>query len=278
MNYLGIDAGGENVKVVSKFGVDQFVSDIGEYRDRNLAESIFGDDDMIFEYRGRKGFAGSLARFESELGVSVKGDTKAHEDAKLRVLLAIHRYSDDEVNNIVVGQPIGTHNEDEKKKIKDMLQGFHEIIVNGKKKSFFIERVEVSPEGPVALLSDPKKGIQRVIDVGSGTINCATLNDMRFIDRDSFTIRDGLATIRNKDNESIARMVFANCIQRRWGKYDDIWIVGGGAEKLFKSLKMEFPNANLFTPKHKSGNKIKAVKPIFGNAVGFYEIARKIYG
>lgn len=278
MNYLGIDAGGENVKVVSRFGVAQFYSDIGEYRERRLDESTFGEDDMIFEYCGKKGFAGSLARYESELSVSLKGDTKAHYDAKMRVLLAIHRYSDDEVNNIVVGQPIGTYTKEEKEKIKDMLQGFHELTVNGKTKGFYIERVEVSPEGPVALLSDPKKGVHRVIDIGSGTINCSTLDDMRFIDRDSFTIPNGLATIRNKDKDSIARMIYANAVQYRWGKYDNVWLIGGGAEDMLNSIKLEFPNARVFSPKHRMKTNIKAVKPIYANAVGYYEIARKLYG
>lgn len=276
INYMGIDAGGSNVKVVTRFGVDQFVSDIGEYRDRNL-ETKFGDDDMIFEYEGKKGFAGSLARFECELGESIKGDTKAHEDAKLRVLLAIHRYSDSEIHNIVVGQPIGTHNEEEKDKIKNMLQGYHELTVNGIKKGFSIERVEVAPEGAVALMSEQKQGIQRVIDIGSGTINCASLNDMRFIDRDSFTIRQGMETTRNKDADQLARLIYARAVQHRWEKSDNVWIVGGGVDEVEKPLKLLFPNAKRLNPKHKSGGKIKSIKPIYANAVGFFEIARRLY-
>lgn len=100
----------EPINVCGPFGVSRFISEIEEYRERNMIQE-FGEDNMIFEYKGRKGFAGSLAKYESELGGSRKGGTKAHNDAKIRILLAIHRYSDDMINDIVVGQPIGLHNE-----------------------------------------------------------------------------------------------------------------------------------------------------------------------
>lgn len=64
---IGIDAGNYETKVCGPFGVKKFYSDIGEYRERNL-KSSFGPDDMVWECEGKKGFAGSLARYESEFG------------------------------------------------------------------------------------------------------------------------------------------------------------------------------------------------------------------
>ncbi|WP_263314549.1 hypothetical protein, partial [Enterobacter hormaechei] len=66
------------MKIAGNNGCQMFSSFIGEYRDRKLVSS-FGSDDMIFEYKGQMGFAGTLAKMESETGGSRKGDSKAHE-------------------------------------------------------------------------------------------------------------------------------------------------------------------------------------------------------
>ncbi|PAE09665.1 hypothetical protein CHI02_24150, partial [Niallia circulans] len=84
------DAGNSEVKTVSAHGVDRFPSAIGEYRERNIKEK-HGKDDIVYEYEGRKGFAGTLALYESEYGGAIMGESKAHLDAKLRVLIALHR-------------------------------------------------------------------------------------------------------------------------------------------------------------------------------------------
>ena len=111
---LGIDAGNYRAKVVGKYGTDSFRTAIADYRERNVVET-FGNDDMVFEIENRKGFAGTLAVYENEYGTaSLYGDSKAHEDTKIRVLLALYRYmrkyklTDDNVK-IIVGQPIVSH-------------------------------------------------------------------------------------------------------------------------------------------------------------------------
>lgn len=86
---------------------------------------------MEFIIDGRKGYAGSIALYEDEFGsASIYGETKAHNDTKIRVLLAIHRYLERYHLNvsrfsIVVGQPIKGHKESEKTLIKKMLLGLH---------------------------------------------------------------------------------------------------------------------------------------------------------
>lgn len=269
---IGIDAGNYETKVCGSFGVKKFFSDIGEYRERNL-KSTFGPDDMVWECEERKGFAGTLAKFESEFGGTLKGDSKAHFDAKLRVLLALHRHCDDETVNLVVGQPISKHNEGEKQKIVTMLKGKQTIKVNGISKTFYIKTVHVGVEGGTSLLSNPINGLARIIDVGSGTINFATLHDMRYVDRDSFTERFGLSTIKSKDYENIARRIESLALDK-WEREDELFIMGGGAQVLYPYLKERFQNIHLMQPIFRG----RFYSPEFSNAIGFHKLGEIVNG
>jgi plasmid segregation protein ParM len=62
---LGIDAGNYKVKICGERGLMDFISSIGEAREIKLHQN-HGQDDMVFEYEGDTGFAGSLALYESE--------------------------------------------------------------------------------------------------------------------------------------------------------------------------------------------------------------------
>lgn len=223
---LGIDAGNDGTKICGPLGVQRYSSSIGEYNPLNMREQ-FDSDDLVFEYNGRIGLAGTLAQFESDWGYAVKGDSKSHEDAILRTLLAIIRYSDHDEHSIVVGQPIATYTDEEKQRIKRRLTGRHEIVVNGRRRVVRINRVEVAPEGAAAAMSDPKPGLVRIIDIGSGTVNCATLHDMKRINLESFTISKGMETVKSNDPEQMARGI-ANLTLGKWRKDDYVRLVGGG--------------------------------------------------
>jgi len=92
------------------------------------------------------------------------GTTKAHPDARLRILIALHQFADGIEHSIVVGQPISKHNEIEKKAIKDMLLGRHNLTVNGKAKTIVVRRCEVAAEGVTAGVLVASSGVVRVID------------------------------------------------------------------------------------------------------------------
>jgi plasmid segregation protein ParM len=273
---FGIDAGNVNVKIVNKNGAFRFVSDIGEWRDRRLSES-FGADDMEFEYNGRKGFAGTLARYESEFGGTLKGDTKANEDVKLRVLLALHRYSDDVDNAIVVGQPIKKHVDAEKEKIKKMLLGEHELTVNGVTKKIKINRVEVAAECASVGMIDPPVGEFHLVDLGGGTLNWATCiydgERVRKVDVKSDTEVFGIASARQADMHAMARILIANT-QSKWKQENVVRSIGGVAGPFAELLREYYPQAAAFFPTI-NGNQ---VDPTFASAVAFYEIAKKVYG
>jgi len=274
MFVVGIDAGNYEVKTMGPYGVDRFPSDLGEYRDRRLVQK-FTHNDMIWEYRGRKGFAGTLARFESEFNGSMLGDTKAHTDCLIRALLALHRYAHMDYYRIVVGQPIGKHIDAEKEKIKAMLRGRHEITVNGETKSFTIERVEVAAEAGAAFWSAPRDGLVHVLDVGSGTVGGATLIDKKYIDRDSFSLSFGANTTKTYDLEAMARKIATEA--HKWGKNDAVLLAGGIAEEILPHIRTYFPRAEVLRPLIRRADTFEELHPCFANAVGFYEIGRWRY-
>jgi plasmid segregation protein ParM len=272
MTIVGVDWGNNEVDVSSSQGLDQFSSSIGEYRERNIKE-VHGKDDIVFEYQGRKGFAGTLALAESEFSGSLMGDSKAHEDAKLRTLIALYRQCKMENEfKIVVGQPISKHTEDEKKRIKKMLIGTHDITINGNRKIFTIKSVEIAAEGGAAFWAKPKDGLVRIIDVGSGTVNCASFIQKRFIDKDSFTLTYGMNTVKTNDVSEMARGI-ATQTSKKWNKNDFIWIVGGAAEILTPYIKNFYPNAQTMYPTFQG----REVHPVFANAIGFFNIGTAIY-
>lgn len=274
---IGIDAGNNRVKVFGERGEDIFLSDLGEYRDLKLTNKMMKDD-MIYEYNGVKGFAGTLAQRESEFGGSMMGTNKAHTDMLIRVLIALHRYSQaQETNfNIIIGQPIINHTESYKNKMRDMLIKEHIFTLNDIEKRIIINRVEIAAEGASAYWSAPKKGKVRIIDAGSGTVNIATIENGMYIDKESDTLNFGLNTNISKDLNAFSRRVAINCL-KKWNRNDEVYIVGGNAEGLLVPMLYHFPNAKVLKPVVEENGKTKILPPVFANAVAFYKIAKKVY-
>lgn len=277
---LGVDAGNHRAKVAGVYGTDSFKTNICNWFERDVQE-VFGPDDMEFIVGNRKGFAGSIAAAEDEFGDGTTyGDTKAHEDTKIRILLAIHRYIEKygvaaQPICLVTGQPINNHKEIEKNKIIQMLIGDHEYIVNGKTQRIYIEGVKVAPEGSGAFWSNPRAGLCRVIDVGSGTVNMASTSDKRHIHKSSGTMNTGMETVKNKtDHEGMARAIFQHATKLKWKKDDPVLVCGGIGEIIQPYIKKHFPQAEILTPLLKREFDTLTVKPVFANAVGFYHLAK----
>ncbi|RUT48581.1 ParM/StbA family protein [Paenibacillus anaericanus] len=267
MAIVAIDAGGDSTKIYDGQKVNCFPSAIGyDWRERNLKQQQ-GEHDFEWEYRGQKGFAGTLALSESECAESRKGDSKAHPDALLRILIALHQYTDGIEQKIVVGQPIKTHTPEEKQLIKEMVIGRHELVINGKRRSLLITRCEVAAEGVTAGLLMPSSNTIRIIDIGSGTVNFGTLLDRKFNDKGSFTLTTGMETLRFADPVAFGRQIAIRALASGWGKHDTVYLCGGGTEALQETIRAYFPNS----------------KPIIGDPVtanvrAFFLIARKLYG
>ncbi|WP_339820552.1 ParM/StbA family protein [Paenibacillus sp. FSL R7-0216] len=263
--FAAIDAGNHQTKFFDGRQLRSFPSLIGEYRERNIRQ-VHGDYDYEFEYDGQRGFAGTLALHESERAASQKGETKAHPDARLRILLALHQFGDDVDHNIVVGQPISMHTVAEKDAIKEMLRGRHELTVNGRRKVIVIRRCEVAAEGVTAGLLVTGGGIIRVIDIGSGTVNFGTVIDRRFNDRGSFTLGSGLETLRSSQPADFGRQIALRAMASGWKAGDNVYICGGGAEVLTEHIRRYFPAARPMQD------------PVTANVRSFYQIARRLYG
>ncbi|ACB83955.1 ParM/StbA family protein [Natranaerobius thermophilus] len=263
---VAVDAGNYETKVVNSHGKYSFYSDIGEYRERKLNQK-HGSDDMEWEYQGERGFAGSLAKFESEYGGSMMGDSKYHRDGLLRVLLALHQYCDDNNFKIVVGQPISSHTQAEKQRIKEMLEGDHILTVNGVKKTIRILNCQVAAEGASAFWIHPQGGCVRMLDIGSGTINAATILDRRYVDKDSFTINFGANSNLTNDVKEMANAIIRK--SHKWNKDDRVWLIGGIAEEIEPYLTGHFKNLKVLKP--------NGLHSKWANVLGYYALASGLY-
>lgn len=277
---LGCDAGNHKSKIAGIYGVDSYKTNICNWFERDIKET-FGEDDMEFQINGRKGFAGSIAAAEDEFGDGTTyGDTKAHEDTKIRVLLGVHRYIEKycphiQTVSLVTGQPINNHKEGEKTKIIKMLKGEHDFVVNGNRRIINIKDVKVSPEGSGSFWSNPRTGLVRIIDCGSGTINLATISDKKHIHKGSDTMNTGMETIKNKsDLDSLARAIFQRATKLKWGKNDVVLICGGISDLILPYLIKYFSQAEVMKPQLRREYDILAIKPVYANAVGFYNLAK----
>lgn len=275
---LGIDAGNNQVKVFDGKTTDIFLSYLGEYRELKLSGMI-SKDDMIYEYGGVKGFAGTLAKRESEFGGAMLGSNKAHPDVLIRVLLALHRATDkqEESFNIITGQPIINHTDKYKKEIKDMLLGEHTFTLNNETKKLTINRVEIAAEGASAYWSAPKEGKVRIIDVGSGTVNLATIDSGVYIDKECDTLPFGMNTNISSDVSALVRKIAIQCL-KKWKRNDQVYLAGGAAVSLNVEMLYHFPQSKALRPAVQIGSKVSLLDPVYANAVAFYNIGKKVYG
>ncbi|MEK4636905.1 hypothetical protein NST14_12010 [Bacillus sp. FSL W8-0519] len=274
MEIVVVDAGNKEVKGVTKEGVFSFNSFLGEARKRRLETNY--QDEMIGIYNGVNFFAGELAERESEFPRNSMGLSKAHEDAKLRILIAIHRFSKTNDVKLIVGQPIEMHDEIEKAEIKSMLTGIHTLILNGVEKRFQISRAEVAAEGAASYWCIPEEPFVRIIDAGSGTINIATVKDGQFIDKESFTLGFGAESTKTRDIGAMGSGVISAL--NRFNRHDPIRIGGGIAEKLKPIIESRFTDCKVIRPSFESGSKVTKLHSKYANAIGMYNLAKVVYG
>jgi plasmid segregation protein ParM len=258
---IGVDPGNKEIKIASQNGVLAFNSCLGAWRERKLT-SNFSEYDMEVEWKGKKYFAGDLADNESRFKYQASGISKVHDEGILRVLLALCQ-SDEEKFDITVSQPIKGHTNKLKEKYKEMLKGRHELIINGKERKIFIRNVEISAEGAVSFFTTEKAALTRILDIGSGTINGATIKNGKFIDLESFTIQGGM---NDGDPEAIAEVIESR-IKGLWNDHDRIHLVGGGAEIVSQYLSI--PGAFVHYPFEN--------EPKFANAIGLYLLGELLH-
>lgn len=279
---VGVDGGNYEGKTVGPYGSDIYRTAVCDWFERNVEET-FGADDMEFRIGDRKGFAGTIAQYEDAYGgAGMYGDSKAHEDTKIRILLAIHRYTNKyapgvERVSLVTGQPISSHKKNEKERIQKMLKGTHNFEVNGEPQRLIIENVGVATEGGGAFWSAPEMGTVRIIDIGSGTVNACTIAERKFINQASDTFNFGRETTNKNDLEGFARGVIRQTTKLKWSRNDRVLVCGGSAELILPYLKAHYTHAELLQPQLQAGHSFYVLKPVFANAAGFYNLARNAF-
>lgn len=259
---VGVDWGGSLTKIVTPNKIEVFPSDIIGYRKMKVTNEL-RKYDFIFEYQGRKGLAGTLARDErTDLDRNRRGDSKLHDDALIRLLIALHQFGGKNVK-LVVGQPISKHSE--KHKIRAKLLGTHAITVNNTTKEITIQDVVVGVEGGSAIFSSPMKEKVHLIDIGSGTINFATIKNGRFINSQSDTIPKGIENVED-DYQAIADNIENMAIDLGWG--NNRYLLGGGA-----NLLEDYLNYPLLNPVFNG----KKYGPELANTIGFYKVGELLW-
>lgn len=257
---VGLDVGRSAVKIVTGARVFSFPSYLGEWRERKLLNTF--EDDLEVEFQGQRYFAGTLAQNESEFARSMMTDEKDHADTRLLALIALHGVGASDVS-LVTGLPVGLHDNARKQRMRELLLGRWEIIVNGERKTIYIHRVEVAVEGGAAFWIAPQGGLVRILDAGSKTVNYVTVRDQHFVDRESGTLPFGFDTNRSSDIRQMAARI-AGELGKKWGNNDRIMIIGGRAAELQDYLHPYFPGA------------FAAKNPLFANATGFYQLGRSV--
>lgn len=264
---IGYDWGNNCVKICTPYDVYSFPSNIIAWQEE-WVDFTPGGNDFIFEYKGRKGIIGDIARDEStEIDMTKKGDTKLHEDALIRLLVGLHRYADEEEVKVVVGQPINQHQRD-KEALIDLVKRTHTITVNGVEKDIAITDVLVGIEGGTAVLANPSRGTVHLIDVGSGTINLATVKEGRFLNSQSGTIPKGIENIRRDPETIVTNVVNYTRDNLGWKDGDPTYLLGGGAHIL-----REYVDYPLFIP-FLNGT---SYDPVMANSIGFYKLGEGVW-
>jgi hypothetical protein len=256
MEIVAIDAGEFMTNYVWRAGMGKFYSKLYPYRDFRVDVT----DDFIVEFKGERYLGADLGEREGYIPIGFKDESKLHETTLIRVLAALHKIGGTRYK-IIVGSPISRRTEEEKKALRQMIRGAHKIAINGNEKVINIEECFVSPEGAAGFYSQPQRGIVQGLDFGSTTINYFYMDDMKLIDKRSGTFPiDSEVT----DYKGIMKGVFSQLIIK-FGDHPTM-IIGGLAKDYYPIVRDYYPKSFIVQ------------NPSFANAIGFYRIARGIYG
>ncbi|MFT8320097.1 MAG: hypothetical protein ABF649_04260 [Bacillus sp. (in: firmicutes)] len=159
-----------------------------------------------------------------------------------------------------------------------MLGGRHVFGINREQKEIIIHDVKVAAEGSMAYWSADLGDNALIVDIGSGTVNAAQIRDRKHINRSSDTFNFGTDTINRKDDYySLARGVAVNLTQLKWDRKAVVHICGGIAKEFEETFKQFFPNTSILIPKYRQKTKIQLLHPVYTNAVGGFELAKRVY-
>lgn len=256
---VALDAGRNGIKVVRNGSRDYFRAAVAPHRDLNLERKIVRND-MTVQFGGEKFFVGDIAHEESIGGTQMMLASKAHRDTLILTLTALHRlFSGDDRIFIMTGVPVETPEKDEKQRLKLLLYGTHRICVNEQWKTFHIERVEVATEAATTAWALRRGDAYVIVDVGSRTVNYATMRNYKWVDIMSGTLDYGLDSVGIMTPAQFSRMVIAD-LSRRLRTLPKLILIGGMAHVLAEEFKRYTPDVEVHPD------------PLYANAMSYYEL------
>ncbi|TCP65424.1 ParM/StbA family protein [Baia soyae] len=258
---VAIDCGRSFVKVRTENRTFMFPSKVSGWRKRNYRQELEGDIEL--QYQGKNWFVGNLAEREGEFTRQAMQETKAVEETLLLALTGIHLSGAQGTVDLVTGLPISNYTEKERESVRKLLEGHHEVTVNGQTKRFYVQRVYTTIEGGGAFFSAPRSGLVRIVDVGAKTTNYVTFKDKVFIDRESGTIPVGWETVRESNAREMADMIAAH-VSKSWNSDDVVLLIGGVALHLEPYIQSHFRYAFAMSD------------PQTANVRGYYEVGRAL--
>lgn len=276
-----IDGGNHTTKAATNEGVFSFSSAMDVNYDLNTIDNKYGSDDMAWEFEGQTGIAGTIAEFEGAFANNrTFGGTKNHFVAKMRILLAIHQFANTTDVNIVVASPFGSHLND-KDEIKQSLEKKHSpLTVNGVTKTINIHKCNVTVEGAAAFYStNIPEEVVRVVDIGSGTVNCITFIKGIMVRDQSRTLDFGTETETTGNIlEQIPGNVYNGMSSKHWKLTDRVYLCGTAANEIEEHMKKVFPNTSVIKPTMIINNEVVTLEPKYATVVGMLRLANNIYG
>jgi len=256
---IAVDCGRSCVKVIAKGKHFLFPSKVSGWRKRNYRQEL--PEDIELEYQGRKWFVGKLAEREGEFTRQAMQDSKAVEETLILTMTALHLAGARGNVTLITGLPIDNFTDVEQKALKRLLEGPHQVKLNGRERSFYVKKVFTTIEGGGAFFSTPRMGLVRIIDIGAKTTNFATFRDKVFIDRESGTLPIGWETVKVTNIKEMADLI-TSTVSKTWGNQDVVMLVGGMARKLEPYFRDHFYHA------------FSVEDPQMANVKGYYEIGR----
>lgn len=273
MQVVGLDLGRHNTKVYTGDKYISFPSVVGEWRDLKLINN-YGPKAFDVTYEDGKYFVGTLAENESEFARQMLIEDKATTDALILALVGLHK-TNHSVFDVVTGLPVHLHTPEHKRALMTLLEGEHIVTVNNERKKLIIKRARVSVEGGGGFWSKAKDGSIRIIDGGSKTINYITLNNKRYVDRESGTLNFGFDTNKSNDKKQLAKRI-AGELGRKWNQHDEIYVIGGEAAFLVEALRPYFPLIQVLHTNNVLQNGEIVDLNLFANAIGYYNIGLNV--
>lgn len=265
MKHIVVECGRSSVVTVAHRWVDERTKPfilpafVGEKRQRNITnERLDTEIELVTSFGSF--FVGDLARAESHGAGRLMTKSKIHDDTKVLILASVARaVPDGESVVLTTNLPIEQHSAGQKKALANLLRGEHAVVINGTKKRFVIERVNVGAEGAAAymFLCRGQGGTRRFIDLGSRMMNYATVRNGRYIDRESGSLNYGCDTVKGAN--LVHRVV--SDLSAAWADFNDwTYLLGGGAYKHSEGLARYFPRL------------MCAAYPVLTNSFALFEI------